>query len=296
VIQLHPVRRRSEKTVTDTLVRWAEERPDVQAVLLTSSRTDPDARLDDFSDYDVILVVRDIREFLDDGWLEDFGSVLVVYRDPITLDHGCERFARVTQYEDGAKIDFTLWPLDLLRQIAAEPKLPDYLDDGYRVLIDKTGITAGLKAPSHSAYVPGRPTEEEYRNCVGEFFSESCYVAKQICRGDLFSLKYSLDHVMKFKKLRQMLEWLIETENNWSLKTGSYGKGIRRHVAPELWAKFEDTYAGAGDRENWEALFKTIALFREVATRVVIRLGYSYPQKLDDRVVKYLLMVQELHG
>jgi len=87
----------------------------VRAMLLTSSRADPKAHLDLFSDYDVILVVTDIHPFFEDRtWLQDFGQVLVVYRDPIRLDYGLEAFAYITQYEDGTKIDFTLWPVETI--------------------------------------------------------------------------------------------------------------------------------------------------------------------------------------
>ena len=77
---------------------WAEKREPVRAMLLTSTRTSPNARVDLFSDYDVILVVTDIHPFFADrGWLEDFGRVLVVYRDPIRLVYGVGKFAYITQ-------------------------------------------------------------------------------------------------------------------------------------------------------------------------------------------------------
>ncbi len=287
----------NEQSVIDTLLQWAEKQDGVQALILTSSRTNPGAHLDVFSDYDVILVVKNIREFLNtEDWLGDFGPVLVVYRDPVRLEHGFERFTRVTQYEDGTKIDFTVWPIELLKQIVAEPELPTYLDDGYRVLLDKAGLAQGLKSPSYSAYIPARPTEKAYRESVEEFFSESCYVAKQICRGDLFPMKYNLDYVMKFQKLRQMLEWHIEIENNWSLKMGSYGKRLRKYLNSDIWLELESTYVGAEKEENWTALFETIALFRKVATQVGVNLGYAYPQELDDNVVRYLDRVKGLYG
>jgi hypothetical protein len=48
------------------IVNWAEDRDAVRTVLLTSSRTRPDATVDAFSDYDVVLVVTDIRPFAED--------------------------------------------------------------------------------------------------------------------------------------------------------------------------------------------------------------------------------------
>jgi aminoglycoside 6-adenylyltransferase len=55
----------------------------VRAVFLTSTRAVPHAPLDAFSDYDVVLVLRDVRPFVADRrWVEDFGDVLVAYWDP----------------------------------------------------------------------------------------------------------------------------------------------------------------------------------------------------------------------
>jgi hypothetical protein len=43
--------------VIEHLTAWAKGRPDVRALILTSSRAAPHARTDGFSDYDVILSV-----------------------------------------------------------------------------------------------------------------------------------------------------------------------------------------------------------------------------------------------
>jgi aminoglycoside 6-adenylyltransferase len=78
-----------EKEVIQCLIRWAELQPEVRAVLLTSSRAVPDAPMDIFSDYDVILAVLDVRPFHEDrSWLDAFGSVLALYRDPLEPYYG----------------------------------------------------------------------------------------------------------------------------------------------------------------------------------------------------------------
>jgi len=106
--------------------------------------------------------------------------------------------------------------------------------------------------------------------------------------------KYNLDQAMKMNNLRLVLEWRIEIERGWSVKPGAYGKGLKRLLDPETWQELEDTYVGAGAQENWEALFRTIALFRRVAIEVGEDLGYGYPRELDRRVMDYLRKVQGL--
>jgi len=48
------------------LVGWAAGRAASRARPLTSSRANPEAPLDIFSDYDVILAVADIRPYFED--------------------------------------------------------------------------------------------------------------------------------------------------------------------------------------------------------------------------------------
>ena len=277
------------------LMDWAEPRETVRAMLLTSTRTSPNARMDLFSDYDVILVVTDIHPFFADrAWLEDFGGVLVLYRDPIKLRYGVKSFAYITQYEDGLKIDFTLWPVEMVSRIVAAPHLPDDLDVGYTVLMDKDNLTAGLQPPTYKAHIPHPPTREEYETRIEVFFHEATYLAKHLWRGDLMAAKYNLDYAMKMVKLRQMLEWRMEIDHGWSVKPGAYGRGLQRYLTPETWLELESTYVGAGEEENWVAMFRTIDLYRRVAIEVGRHLGYDYPHELDRRVMEYLKKVQNL--
>jgi len=284
----------TEDRVIQQLVQWAERQPLVCAVILTSSRAIPHARTDAFSDYDVILVLREIKSFYDDrSWLETFGSVLALYRDPLIIDRGLERSAYVTQYESGLKIDFSLWPVELLKRIASEPALPPEFDAGYQVLLDKTHLTEGLPPPTYSSYIPKPPTDAQYQTTMEEFFLDTTYVAKYLWRDDLIAAKYILDHSLKQAYLLRMLEWRIEIDHEWSVKPGPYGRGLKRWLPPDLWADLEDTYTGPALDSNWSALFRTIDLMRRVAIEVGHRLGYTYPENLERRVRRYLQTVRE---
>ena len=284
-----------EDQVITKLIQWAEQRDLIRAMLLTSTRAIPNATVDEFSDYDVVLFVDDIHPFHEErSWLQDFGEVLVAYWDPIYLDpdYGLEKFGNVTQYADGLKIDFTLCPLEMLRKIVQAPSLPAELDAGYRILLDKDRLTEGMKKPTYKAYIPARPTNELYQTMINDFFSDPPYVAKCLLRGELFPAKWCLDYDMKHVYLRPMLEWRMELDHNWSATIGSLSKGLKKKLSVEIWSELEDTYAGAGTAENWEALFRTIALFRQVAMKVGNGLGYEYPLDLDERVTAFVKKMQ----
>ena len=281
--------------VISKLIEWAQRRDSIRAMLLTSTRAVPNAPLDDFSDYDVVLIVEDIHLFYEErGWLEDFGEVLVAYWDPIYVDpdFGIKKFGNVTQYADGLKIDFTLWPVEMLRKIVQAPAFPAELEAGYRILLDKDKLTEGMQSPTYKAYIPVPPTNEVYQTVINDFFSDAPYVAKCLLRGELLPVKWCLDYDMKHVYLRPMLEWLMGLHHNWSLPTGWLGKGLKKNLPPEIWSQLEATYASVDTADNWEALFRTMMLFRQVAMEVGQGMGYVYPLDLDERVTAFVKNMQ----
>ena len=293
--QLRLKRMRKEQEVIESLIQWAEDEPRVRAMVLTSSRAIPNAPTDVLSDYDVILALTEVEPFYAErAWLEAFGRVLVLYRDPLRTRWGFPASGYVTQYESGLKIDFCLWSVEILQLVAADPQLAEEFDAGYRPLLDKDHLTDGLKPPTYRAYIPAPPAETDYMTVVELFFHEATYVAKHLWRDDLMAAKYNLDHAMKLENLRVVLEWLIEIDHGWSVKPGPYGRRLKRWLRPDLWAELEGTYAGADLEANWEAMFRTITLFRKVAMEVGERLGYAYPHDLDRRAVAYLKKVKNL--
>ncbi len=99
---------------------------------------------------------------------------------------------------------------------------------------------------------------------------------------------------MKQEHLRPMLEWRLEIDHQWSVKPGPYGRRLKQWLRPDLWTELECTYTGASLEANWEAVFRTVDLFRKVASQVGERLGYAYPDDLDRRVVAYVEKVKNL--
>jgi aminoglycoside 6-adenylyltransferase len=278
--------------VLQQLMAWGKRDERIEAMLLTSTRAMEIAALDRFSDYDVILVTPDSSLLLnDEDWINHFGEVLVRFNDHIPRE-GYDSYTRLVLYEDGVKIDFSVWPVALLNKITDRPTLPDDLDIGYRVLLDKSALTNGLSAPTFKAYIPSHPTETEYLRVVNNFWWDSTYVVKNLCRDDLVFAKYMLDVVMRFEQLQPMLEWHVQIRQDWQWRAGVCGKYLKRYLEPALWAEVETTFTGPGIEDNWQALFKVIVLFRKLALEVGEHLGLDYPQDLDRRVMGYLERVR----
>jgi aminoglycoside 6-adenylyltransferase len=274
----------------DKLIAWAKEQELVRAMVLTSSRAIPNSPYTDaFSDYDVILALRDVQPFHDNrDWLSAFGSILAMYRDPLYETDGLKWSANVVQFEDGLKIDFTLWPVEKLHTVVQQETLPAEFDAGYHVLLDKDGLTEGIKPPSYQAYIPQPPTATRYHEEIENFFLCSTYVAKYLLRDDVMAAKFLLDGEMKHENLRPILEWLIEIDNDWKVKPGNYGRRIKKWLRSDFWDDLESTYTGAGIEENWQALFRLIDLMHKAGIEVGEKLGFTYPESIERRMRKYL--------
>ena len=208
--------------------------------------------------------------------------------------HDLATYFRGVVYQNYVKIDYSIWPVELLEHIAAEALLLDQLDVGYRVLLDKDQRTAGWKQPSYQAHIPVRPTQAEYQALVEEFWWSTTYVAKSLWRNDLVFAKWVLDQDLKLEAMRRMLEWRIEIDHHWSVKPGIYGRGLKQLLPPDIWSKFASTYGSLDVEKIWAALDRVISLFRQVAPDVGNALGYTYPQQVDDQVSAYLEAIREL--
>ncbi|MFM8321455.1 MAG: aminoglycoside 6-adenylyltransferase [Chloroflexota bacterium] len=291
------------QAVLQMLQAWAETQPAVRALLLTSSRTAPGAPVDALSDYDLIVAVNDppgIQPYFDSrDWLEAFGRVLVLYRDPIkpwfdgqAPDDRC--FAYITQFDrDGLKLDLTVMPATLLRRIAGSPLDPD-LDLGYQVLLDKDGLTAGMPPPTHRAFIPLPPDQQSYLQEVELFFHETTYLAKYLWRDDLLPARSMLQEAMLQGHLLPMLIWHIQSLNGWRLRFKAHGRGLKKVTPPELWAELEQLSLGGNAGENWAVLWQAVDLYLRLAKQVGAHLGFAFPQRLVERCLAYLSWVQAL--
>ena len=160
------------------LVTWAQQNALVRAMIMTSNRGGADGAIDALTDYDVILYVTDIAPFTgSEAWLWDFGNVLLRTTLEKQMDSGMAEYYRGVFYDDGTKVDFTVGPTAVLPFISAQPKLPAELDLGYRVLLDKDGLTAGLQPPMRAAYIPAKPSAGEFRQLIEDFWWDATYVA-----------------------------------------------------------------------------------------------------------------------
>ena len=284
---------RNENQILRELIEWGESNSQIRALILFGSRANPNAFIDLFSDYDVFVVVEDAIEFgRADSWRKKFGNIIASYEEkPVLDENGCVfAYPKLTLYEDGVRIDFCICNVKGFKE---EPK--DYLDIGYKVLIDKDNLTSNLIEPTHSHFNISKPSEEDYHNQIQEFWWDIVYVAKSLWRDELYFSKFMSENIIRFNYMQKMIEWYIASKHNWQINTNKKGRWFKRYIDSETWSEIEETYAGADLDENWDALFNMAQLFRKISIAVGKNLGFEYLYDLDERVSSYLIKIKELN-
>ncbi len=287
-----------EQQMLEWLVEWGGAHADVRAMILTSTRANPDHRTDALSDYDVIIAVRDVRPWLEDrSWLNDYAPVLVYYADPPSDWFGHPSTGFITQYDD-MKIDYSIVQVDSLREfvrltLESGELNPDW-QIGYCVLLDRDDLLAGMPAPDFRAYIPTPPDEREYLRVVQEFFHEGTYAVKNWWRREWIPFQYFLQKAMFRDNLLPMLTWRMEIDHAWDARVGVLGRGLHRQLPQELLDEVMQVTCACGWEGGWETLMRQVAFFSRLAREVGAALGYAYPDDLERRALGYYQRVYNL--
>ncbi len=279
---------RTEQEMLALILDTARSDERIRAVIMTSSRVNPNAPRDIFQDFDIVYIVNDIAPFVNNcEWIRRFGELMILQmpdamQDPPPDNDG--GFTYLMQFKDGNRIDLGIYPLTKLDEIVK--------DSLSVVLLDKDGVVRPLPPPNESSCLPKPPTAKAFFDCCNEFWWVSPYVAKGLWRGELVYARCMLELVRE--QLLKMLTWYIGVGTAFSRNPGKFGKYFQQYLEPELWDMLLKTYADASYDATWEALFTMGDLFRTVAVRVAQEFGFSYPHDDDRNVSAHLRHVQVL--
>jgi aminoglycoside 6-adenylyltransferase len=270
--------------ILSRIVSWSEREDPVRALVLEGSRAET-GEADELSDYDVNMFITDPEPYAqDDRWISTIADVCVYIPEKL-IHHGQVFATRLVIYQTGAKVDFILYSTDVLREFARSGSLPEPYDLGYRVLLDKDSVTAGMPSPSLQAFRRGKPTEAAFLECVHEFWFEAYHVAKYLRRRDLWPAK-GRDWATKCLLLR-MIEWHERGKHGWDYRTHPLGKHLKSWVAAETWDRLARGFAHFDAEESWEAMFATFELFGRVARETAQSLGCRYPAEIEACIVTF---------
>jgi len=249
---------------------WASERKDVQALVVVGSQARADVPADRWSDLDLIFLLDDPTPYTEDAsWIEEFGRPAVTFLEA-TLDGHWER--RVL-YESGEDVDIVLFPASVLDRLEASENAAGLLRRGYRVLLDRLGVSERLAAIAGRPSVEEPPTQRELSELASDFWYHALWTTKKLRRGEVFTALECLDAYMK-ARLVTLLGWHARAVDP-SVDTWHGGRFLERWADPGALAALERAYARYDVRDVARALWETIDLFQGLEEETAGRLGLA---------------------
>lgn len=255
------------------LVRWAERRDDIGAVLLVGSQARTEEPADRWSDVDVVLFVEEPARYLDDaGWVEAFGQPLLTFLERAPVGDAIER--RVL-YDDGLDVDFVVFPSTALELAAADPETAAVLGRGYRVLADRVGLTELAAQASALKPLPGLPSEDDLDALAADFWYHAVWAARKLARGELLTAKRSTDGYLK-ERLLTLLTWHAQAVGP-KRDTWHEARFFERWADPRSVEALRDAYARYHAYDVRRALQATTAVFERFERETRELLGLAPP-------------------
>jgi aminoglycoside 6-adenylyltransferase len=279
---------RSSEEIKKIILDRAESDELVRAVLLIGSRANPKITPDRFQDFDIVYLVTEMESFVSGHhWIDIFGDRLIMQL-PDEMILGNEKkgpaFHYLMLFEDGNRIDLTLFPVDKING-------GNFPGSQTVVLLDKDGLFSDLPKTSDKDYLIQQPTQKEFSDCCNEFWWVCTYVAKGLCREEITYAKEMLEVPVR-KMFFSMMEWCIGMENNFSVSFGKSGRHMKNYFLPERYEQILLTYPDHKPENIWNSLFLMAELFAEFAGKIARGFHFSYNNDEQHNVRDYL---KQLH-
>jgi aminoglycoside 6-adenylyltransferase len=200
-------------------------------------------------------------------------------------------YTRLVIYKDGHKVDFVLYSVDMLRELASQEKLPLEYNLGYKVLLDKDGLTKTMKPLADKCYEIPKTTQQEFENTIKSFFFESWHVAVYLKRDDLWHARFRDWSTKEY--LLKMIEWHEKAKHGFDYNVSYLGKRMKDWVDADTWKSLQKTFGRFDAKDSFDALLATTDLFRCLATQTAKALNYKYLDELDKNITGFIKKIQQ---
>jgi aminoglycoside 6-adenylyltransferase len=265
--------------IAERFVAWAAAEDAVRAAIVLGSRAREDHAADEWADLDILVLTQeDSRLVHDPAWADELGEPWISFVEATAIGQGSER--RVL-FAGGLDVDFAFLEVGQAEALLrSDPRIADAaFGRGYRILLDKDGMTGPLLRSLPPQAAPAAPDAGEFGGVAADFWYHAVWTAKHLRRGELWWAKGSCDFHLK-ELLRRVLEWHAAAEGRDPWFRGRY---FEEWADPTTVAGLRTAFAHYGEDEVWEALIATMDLFGDIGRRTATALGVSYPGDAERR-------------
>lgn len=277
---------RTETEMMSLIMKKAIEDERIRAVTMNGSRANKNSVHDQYSDFDIVYFVTDIREFTKDkNWINYFGDILIVQYPVDWYSHpydycGLESFTFLIQFTDGNRIDLNIVDIRNIENEKDnnEPRIVLLNKDNYKELIPITAETAFFIKP---------PTKMEFCNTTNEFRWLSIYISKGLCREEFYYAKYTYD-ILIMKMFMKMLNWKIGIQHQFNVTTGSNNKYLKRFLSATEMKRLQNIFPNGEYEDIWNKLFLMYDYFHELESEVAIYFNFTCDENETKKVRDFL--------
>lgn len=265
--------------------QWGQKQDDVHVAYVAGSRARQDHGADKYSDMDIQMYVDDPKQYLDtNGWIGNFGKL----NTAIPFQNGGGGLEWLALFEGGYQVDFVIDSL-VAFQVQVDKNVPlEWFRRGARELLDKTGNAQQL-IPERFERTAAQPiTEENFDFTVNTFWFLAIYLAKQIVRKELWTVKLR-DAECK-QVLLQTIEWYEKMIHGDEYDTWHAGRFIYEWVDADIFERLNGVFGKFDAADNWRALQETIDLYEMMSRKLADHYHYAYPEEL---MVEVKLWIEE---
>ena len=265
------------RALLDQILRDLRENDKVEVVLLIGSRARKEQPDDAYADLNLILSVKDPDFFLyTDQWLLKIGNARISF----VQDTFCELKERRVLFDGGIDVDLVILPEANRVSFLRHPDAVSILQQGYRVLLDKSGsFERGIKRlPEQNISV--FPSEQEFLNGVKDFWYHLVWAMKKLQRGELWASIVCLDRNMQ-QKLLWIIECCMHIRKGKEYNTWYGGRFLDFWVDPDIREDLGRCFSQYSSADMLRALTEITVLFRRLAKEAAQALGFPYPEAED---------------
>lgn len=271
------------REIENSFITWAQHVDDIRAAFIVGSRARIDHPADEWSDLDIIFYTSKQDCYLTNSeWLQNFGDVWTSFAYQTA---GGEP-ERLTLFDGGWQVDFVINTYNSLKQIVESKTIPNCFYRGVKVIIDKDNISKNILPKQFVAAQNINITEEMFMQVVNMFWFAALYTAKQILRNELWASKMRDTNLKEL--LLQVIEWNEKITNGNEYDTWHAGRFLCEWASKDIIEELRYTFGNFDKVDSWKALLATIDLFKRLSKNIAIRLNYSYPVKIDDRISTWI--------